>query len=105
MTACNDEVFPDLVSAAGCRECGLKTKLFTKEEYASVDVAVVANYTRRSLLIGTTQATLGAMTRQLLLDQGVQASCWLGLESSWGFGAGWPRSADWIPLGWCYSSC
>ena len=88
-TACNDEVFPDLVSAAGCRECGLKSKLFPKEEYASVDVAVVANYTRRSMLLGTTQATLGVMTRQLLLDQGVQASCWLGLGSSWGFGAAW----------------
>ena len=94
MTACNDEVFPDLVSAAGCRDCGLKAKLFTKEEYASVDVAVVTNYTRRSMLLGTTQATLGVMTRQLLLDQGVEASWWPGLGSSWGFGAGWPRFAD-----------
>ncbi len=92
--ACNDEVFPDLVSAAGCRECGLNSKLFTNEEYASVDVAVIGNYTRRSMLIGTTQATLGVMTRQLLLDQGLQASRWLGSGSSWGWGAGRPPSAD-----------
>eukprot|EP00891_Asterochloris_glomerata_P002164 jgi/Astpho2/2164/fgenesh1_pg.00040_%23_20_t len=63
--ACNDEVFPDLVSAAGCRECGLNTKLFTNEEYASVDVAVIGNYTRRSMLIGTTQATLGVSAFQV----------------------------------------
>lgn len=69
---CRLEIFPKLDNGDACRLCGQQNHVWQNKAYAGLDVKASVNYTRDSMLIGTTVATFARDASKGLQAEGLQ---------------------------------
>ena len=85
---CRDEclltVYPSIDHGAVCQACGRANKsIWSDPNLAGLDLNVTVNYTRDSMLIGTTMTSFARDITTMLHSQNVQVS--LRFLSAWQF--------------------
>ena len=65
------EVFPNIDNGDACQACGRATEYWQDRNLAALDLNVTVNYTRQSMLIGTTITTFARDITTMLHSKGV----------------------------------
>lgn len=68
---CSLEVFPDIDNGDACQACGRANPYWQDKNFAALDLKVTVNYTRESMLIGTTMTTFARDITTMLHSKGV----------------------------------
>ena len=68
---CSLEVFPNIDNGDGCQACGRANSYWQDRNLAALDLNVTMNYTRESMLIGTTMTTFARDITTMLHSKGV----------------------------------
>ena len=68
---CFLEVFPDIDNGDACQACGRTNNYWQDKNLAALDLNVTVNYTRESMLIGTTMTTFARDITTMLHSKGV----------------------------------
>lgn len=68
---CSLEVFPNIDNGDACQACGNANKYWQDSNLAALDLNVTVNYTRQSMLIGTTMTTFARDITTMLHSKGV----------------------------------
>ena len=68
---CSLEVFPDIDNGDACQACGRANSYWQDKNFAALDLKVTVNYTRESMLIGTTMTTFARDITTMLHSKGV----------------------------------
>ncbi len=75
---CFLEVFPKITDGNACQACGRANKhIWHDPNLAGLDLNVTVNYTRESMLIGTTMTSFARDITTMLQSQDVQVICGL----------------------------
>ena len=67
-------VFPDIGNGDACRTCGQQHAIWQNKAYAGLDMNISSNYTRHSMLIGTTMTSFAREASNTLHADGLQVS-------------------------------
>ena len=68
---CSLEVFPNIDNGDACQACGGANSYWQDKNLAALDLNVTVNYTRDSMLIGTTMTTFARDITTMLHSKGV----------------------------------
>lgn len=73
---CKLQIYPTIANGDACRVCGEQHAIWHNKSYAGLDLVSVVNYTRHSMLIGTTITTFARDVTKALHSAGIPVSCY-----------------------------
>ena len=69
---CSLNVYPQVADVSACQRCGQSQTVWHNKDYASLDLTVIKNYTRDSMLVGTAMTTIARSVTKSLQSNGLK---------------------------------